>query len=177
MKMNEPGPNDQAAPPPKSQELTDAENLNALALCHYILGGVTALFSCLFIMHIVMGTMMIHNPSMFNPRPMPQASPAAQPVPGQLPPMQPYPFFPPAMGYLFVTVGTIAVLGGWTLGALTAYAGRCLKARRNYLYILIIAGCNCGFVMPLGTVLGVFTFIVLLRPTVKVLFKGQRHVG
>ena len=69
--MNESRPNYQPAPSSKSQELTDAENLNALALCHYILGGLTALFSCLFIMHIVMGTMMIHNPGMFTPRPMP----------------------------------------------------------------------------------------------------------
>jgi magnesium-transporting ATPase (P-type) len=155
---------------PKSQELIDAGNLNALTLCHFILGGVTALFSCMFIIHIVMGTMMLHNPGMFTPRPMPQAAPSAPPYPGQLSPGQPYPFFPSFMGYMFVTVGTIAVLGGWTLGALTAYAGRCLKARRNYLYILIIAGCNCGFVMPFGTVLGVFTFIVMTRPTVKALF-------
>ncbi len=169
--MNDSASNYRTAPPSKSQELTDAENLNALTLCHYILGGVTALFSCMFIFHIVMGTMMIHNPGMFTPRPMPQAVPSAPLYPGQLSPVQPYPFFPPFMGYMFVTMGTIAVLGGWTLGALTAYAGRCLKARRNYLYILIIAGCNCGFVMPLGTVLGVFTFIVMTRPTVKALFE------
>lgn len=167
--INDPSANYEPPILSKSQELTDAENLNALTLCHYILGGVTAVFSCMFIMHIVMGTMMIHNPGMFNPRPMPQATPPY--------PVQPYPFFPPAMGYMFVTMGTVAVLGGWTLGALTAFAGRCLKARSNYLYILIIAGCNCAFVMPLGTVLGVFTFIVMLRPTVKALFEGQRHVG
>lgn len=153
----------------RNQELTDAENLNALALCHFILGGVTAAFSCLFIMHIVIGAMTIHNPGMFTPRPMPQAAPSVPPYP--------YPLFPPAMGYMFVIMGTIAVLGGWTLGALTAYAGRCMKARRNFLFILIIAGCNCGFVMPLGTVLGVFTFIVLLRPTVKTLFDKQRQAG
>ena len=149
----------------QSQERMDADNLNMLTLCHFILGGLTALFSCLFIMHIVMGTMMIHNPGMFTPRPMPRAAPSTPPYP-----VQPSPFFPPFMGYMFVTLGTIAVLGGWTLGALTAYAGRCLKARRNYLYVLIIAGCNCAFVMPLGTVLGAFTFVVLLRPTVKALF-------
>ncbi len=173
--MNDPNMNYGSPALSKPQELTDAENLNALTLCHYIMGGVTALFASIFIIHIVMGTMMIHNPGMFNPRPVPQANPAASPIAGQVSPMQPYPFFPPAMGYMFVTMGTIAVLGGWTLGALTAYAGRCLKARRNYLFILIIAGCNCGFVMPLGTVLGVFTFIVMMRPTVKALFEGKRH--
>lgn len=168
--MNATGLEPEALAALQSQERIDAENLNALTLCHYILGGVTALFSCLFIMHIITGTMMIHNLEMFNPRPMPQAYPATQSVPGQLSPMQPYPFFPPFMGYMFVIMGTLAVLGGWTLGGLTAYAGRCMKARRSYLYILIIAGCNCAFVMPLGTILGVFTFIVMMRPTVKALF-------
>jgi len=55
-------------------------------------------------------------------------------------------------------------------GGLTAYAGRCLKAKRNYIFILVIAALNCTFVMRLGTILGVFTFVVLMRPTVKALF-------
>ena len=103
--MNDPASNYQAAPPSKPQELTDAENLNALTLCHYIMGGVTALFASIFIIHIVMGTMMIHNPGMFTPRPVPQAYPSAPPIAGQVSPVHPYPFFPPAMGYMFVTIG------------------------------------------------------------------------
>lgn len=154
----------------RSQQRVDEENLNTLTLCHYIQGGLTALFSSMFIIHIVMGTMMIHNPSAFTPpaQPVPpgQASPTSYP-------MQPYPFFPPGMGYMFVAMGTVAVLGGWTLGGLTAYAGRCLKARKNYIFLLIIAALNCAFVMPLGTILGVFTFVVLMRPTVKALFSRQ----
>lgn len=66
--------------------------------------------------------------------------------------------------------GATAVLGGWTLGGLTAYARRCIRKRKNYTFILVIAGINCAFVMPLGTVLGVFTFVVLTRPMVKPLF-------
>ncbi len=160
--MDTPGTNPEAFAAVQSQQRNDAENLNALMLCHYILGGVTALFSCLFILHIVIGLTLIHNPNAFTPAPTPSV-----PIPASVPAAL---GFPPAMGYMFVTMGTIAVLGGWTLGGLTAYAGRCMKARRSYLYILIVAGCNCAFSMPLGTILGVFTFIVMMRPTVKALF-------
>ncbi len=161
----------------RSQERIDNENLNTLTLCHYIMGGLTALFASMFIGHIIIGTMMIHNPNAFNP-PVPppppgQPHPIGQPYPMSAYPMQPYPFFPPGMGYMFVAMGSVAVLGGWTLGGLTAYAGRCLKGRKNYIYILVIAALNGTFVMPLGTLLAIFTYIVLMRPSVKALFKVQ----
>jgi len=37
---------------------------------------------------------------------------------------------------------------------------------------MVIAGLSC-LNMPLGTVLGIFTLIVLSRESVKVLFKGE----
>ena len=37
----------------------DAEHLKLLSIFHYIVGGITALFSCLFIMHIAMGIAML----------------------------------------------------------------------------------------------------------------------
>jgi hypothetical protein len=37
------------------------------------------------------------------------------------------------------------------------------------LYCLVVAGIECIF-MPFGTVLGVFTIIVLMRPSVRNLF-------
>lgn len=139
----------------KSQARIDQENLNLLATLHYVLGGITALGSCVFIFHIVMGLTMVHNPAAFSGPPS-----ASRPTDA----------FPPEMGYMFAAMGTVAVLGGWTLGALTAFAGKCITARKNYIYILVIAGINCAFIMPLGTALGVFTFVVLLRPTVKAMF-------
>ena len=158
--MNTAGNDPQSLTALQNQESVNADNLQTLTLCHFIMGGLIALFSCLFIIHIVMGAMMIHNPGAFTPAPPARTVPS---VPAAL-------GFPPMMGYMFLTMGIIAVVSGWTLGGLTAYAGRCLKERKHYLFILIIAGCNCAFVMPLGTLLGAFTFVVLLRPTVKALF-------
>ena len=52
------------------------------------------------------------------------------------------------------------VLLVWTLGALTAYAGRCIQKRCRKLFVYVMAALNCLFI-PYGTLLGVFTFIVL----------------
>lgn len=145
----------------QSQERIDADHLNTLTLCHYI-------------MHVI-GAMMIHHPSAFlplgpaYPAPQVQVYLSAPPYPVGAS----YPFFPPFMGYLFLTMGIIAVALGWTLGGLTAYAGRCLKRPKNSIFVFIVAGLNCAFVMPLGTILGAFTFAVLLRSTVKALFQRQ----
>lgn len=84
---------------------------------------------------------------------------------------QQLPFNP---GYIFVVFGCVGLVIGWTGAALTIYAGRCISARKHYVFILIVAGLGCVFMNLINTTLGVFTFIILLRPTVKVLFEGQR---
>jgi hypothetical protein len=53
-------------------------------------------------------------------------------------------------------------------------AGRSLARRKRYLFCLIVAGTMCVMCNPLGTVLGVFTIVVLLRPSVKELFGANR---
>ncbi len=50
-------------------------------------------------------------------------------------------------------------------GAANAYSAYCLSARRHRVFCLVTAGFNC-LSAPLGTALGVFTFVVLQRPTV-----------
>ncbi|MGI4789867.1 MAG: hypothetical protein ACRYFS_13570 [Janthinobacterium lividum] len=42
--MNGPESNYQGAPISRNQELVDVEKLNALTVCHYILGSVMVLF-------------------------------------------------------------------------------------------------------------------------------------
>lgn len=33
----------------------DASHLKTLSICHYLWGGITALFSCMFLFHIIIG--------------------------------------------------------------------------------------------------------------------------
>jgi len=162
--MNEQQVYSQPPIPIRSQAETDAEHLSILVTCHYVAAAVMALFSCMFLMHVAIGVMMIRYPGTFNSM-MQSTVPAGQHVPAQ-----PFPFNP---GYFFMTAGIIAILTGWTAAALTAYAGRSLKRRRHYVFVLIIAALNCALMNPISTALGIFTLIVLLRPTVKLLFEER----
>jgi hypothetical protein len=76
----------------------------------------------------------------------------------------------PLFGLMFAVVGGSIVLLGWALAVCIALAGRSLAQRKRYTFCLALAGIQCAFT-PFGTVLGVFTIIVLIRPSVKALFQ------
>lgn len=126
----------------------DIEHLNLLALFHYIGGGLTLLFACIPFIHVTLGVLMLSGKL---------NGPQGQPGP------------PPAFGWFFVIIGLTIIALGWTMGILIIYSGRCLKARRHWLFSVVMAGLMCLSV-PLGTILGVFTLIVLLREPVKRLY-------
>ena len=69
-------------------------------------------------------------------------------------------------------VGTFIIVSGWTMAACVLAAGRMLARRRRYLFCLVMAGIEC-LMMPLGTILGVFTIIVLSRESVKAAFEAN----
>ena len=52
----------------------------------------------------------------------------------------------------------------------SSLSARFLRGRRHRTFSLIVAGINC-LGIPLGTILGVFTLIVLLRPSVRTLYR------
>lgn len=61
--MDTPGMDFETLTGTRDQARVDDENLNTLATCHIVLGALVALFSCLFIAHIVMGVMMMRTRS------------------------------------------------------------------------------------------------------------------
>ncbi|MBL9134385.1 MAG: hypothetical protein JNK85_00890 [Verrucomicrobiales bacterium] len=126
----------------------EAEQLKLLAIFHYILAGVGFLFACFPIIHLVFGLFIMFGSGF---------APAAQ----QGPPM--------VIGVLFTGLATILILVGWTAAICTAISGRRIAERRNRMFSLIVAGVLCVF-MPLGTILGVFTIIVLTKEGVKRLY-------
>ena len=69
-------------------------------------------------------------------------------------------------------MGAAALLFGWTLGALTLLSGYFIVRRKCRTFSLVIAGINC-LSIPLGTTLGVFTIIVLMRDSVKTIYTEQ----
>ena len=77
--------------------------------------------------------------------------------------------------YFGMGLAMMAGIGGLFLVFAVAYAlalflaARFLAERRRHTFCVVVAAISCSFT-PLGTVLGVFTLIVLFRPSVKVLF-------
>ena len=74
-----------------------------------------------------------------------------------------------------VMLGLMAIVFGFMILWMAAHvvctflAGQFLAARRHRLFCIVIAAVNCMSV-PWGTVLGVFTIIVLTQPSVCALF-------
>ena len=131
----------------------DEEHLDLLTIFHYVFAGIVALFSLFPILHVIMGVVFI----------------VLGTSNGEMGPGEP----PPAMlGWIFVIAGTFFILSGWVMAAFILAAGRMLGKRRRHLFCLVVAGIEC-IMVPLGTALGVFTIIVLMRPSVQAAFKAD----
>jgi len=128
----------------------DESQLKLLSLFHYILAGLSALLSSFFLFHVAWGISIWRGTPLF--------AGGAHGGP------------PPPFGILMTFMGGAAVVGGWVFAGCLIMAGRSLAARKRYLFCLVIAGATCVLCNPLGLVLGIFTFVVLNRPSVKMLF-------
>jgi len=129
----------------------DEEHLRLLSIFHYVCAGMAALCGCIPIFHLLIGLVLMLKPASFGP---------AKDQP------------PAWFGLIFVILASIIIFIGWTFAALLAFAGRSLSQRKRYTFCLVIAAIAC-FNVPFGTVLGIFTIIVLMRPSVKALFTAS----
>lgn len=125
----------------------DENDLRLLSIFHYVVGGITALLACFPFIHLAFGIAIVC---------------------GAMPSKQPH--LDAVFGWLFIIVPAAIILIGWSLAAAIVVAGRRLARRTHYMFCFVVAATEC-IVMPFGTVLGVFTLIVLNRPAVKSLFK------
>jgi hypothetical protein len=78
------------------------------------------------------------------------------------------------MGWIFLSLGLMIFLLGWTLATMKFFVGKFLGQRRHYTFCFVMGAISCMF-SPFGTVLGVFTILVLSRDSVKQLFNGKRE--
>src|SRR5438132_5773700 len=130
--------------PTTPEEIRDAEHLKLLALFHYVVGGLMIAFSCIFFIHVAIGILMLTKPEMLNP------------------PNQHGPVMPAAFAWLFILLPGTFIIFSWIIGGLTILSGRRIATRRSRTFSIVVAAIDCLFV-PFGTVLGVFTLIVLTR--------------
>jgi hypothetical protein len=73
---------------------------------------------------------------------------------------------PPELGWFFVVIGGLVVGLSWAVAICAIIAGLSLARRKRYIFCIVIAAVLCLW-MPLGTILGVLTLVVLLRDSVK----------
>ncbi len=126
----------------------DERQLKLLGTLHYVYAGVSALAACVFLVHLLIGVMMIIHPESMQGEDGPP---------------------PEAMGWMFAVMGAGAIFAGWAFAVLVLLAGRALCRRVRHVYCMVIAALCC-LSFPLGTALGVFSLVVLARPSVKGLF-------
>jgi fumarate reductase subunit D len=134
-----------ATAPPAEATAQDLEHLRLLSIFHYIVGAITALFSLLPVLHLVVGLLLMTGR-------IDEPDPAAR-----------------LIGGLFVAIAAAFIVCGLILAGFMIHAGRCIARRRRHTLCLVVAGVECTL-MPFGTVLGVFTLVALLKPQIRALF-------
>jgi len=132
---------------------TDNEHLRLLSIFHYVVGGIGCLMSCMTVFHIGIGLVMI-----FAPEKMTGAEGEA---------------IPAFAGWMFFIMGSIFFLAGQATSIAIIISGRFIARRKNYLYSFIVGCVECIF-LPFGTVLGIFTIIVLSRESVKAIYAHNK---
>lgn len=135
----------------------DEEHLRLLSIFHYIIGGITAVGACFPIIYIIIGIIMLLVPEkMFET----QVDLTAIRI----------------MAWFFIIFAGLFVLLGWAFAVCAILTGSFLARKKHYTFCFVIAVVDCLWV-PFGTILGVFSIIVLIRPSVKELFTTKIEVS
>ena len=128
----------------------DTEQLNLLAIFHYVVAGLAALFSFFPLLYTTVGAIFIF------------AARHGTAKPGEDLP-------PEFLGWIFAVLGSVLFLIGLSMAICILIAGRSLALRKRYSFAFVMACIECLFI-PFGTILGVFTTVVLSRESVRGLF-------
>ncbi len=130
-----------------SQITQDEEHLRLLGIFHYVMAGLGLLFGCLMLLPMGLFGFVFAEVAG-------EMGEDAPPAVFQLIPL------------LFLCVLMVVVL---TSATLIFFCGKHLHQHRHHTFCMVMAAIECMSV-PLGTILGVFTIVVLMRPSVKELF-------
>jgi hypothetical protein len=137
----------------RDQRRADADHLRLLSIFHYIGAGLAVLGLGFLAMHYFFLHAFLDYPGLW------KNQKGAVPPPREL--IALFGWFYVAFGAWLAVSGVINLLSG-------AFLGR----RKCRTFSLAVAVINCIHI-PLGTVLGVFTIIVLLRPSVREAYEAS----
>jgi hypothetical protein len=136
--------------------MQDREHLQLLAIFHYVVAGLAALVSFFPLLYSIIGGFLLY--AARHPGPSDQGLP------------------PAILGWIFIVLGSLSFLAGVAMAICILIAGRSLSRCKRYSFALVMACIECLFI-PFGTILGVFTIVVLSRESVKALFSTAQAPG
>jgi hypothetical protein len=143
------------------------DQLKTLSIFYYVLGGICVLFSCFPLIYVIVGQVVFtaaHIPATFPAEACP-GHPGAHGAHGAE--------GAAIAGTVFTLIGVIGMLIAWTMAALSFITGKFLSSARHHTFCLVMAAIAC-LMAPMGTVLGVFTIIILMKDEAKQLFAQGR---
>jgi hypothetical protein len=144
-------------PPPTPAQSADAQQLKLIEIFHYVMSGLSVLGLLFLFMHYMIFYTVLNNPQVVEQMRR-QAEAQKQTA------VDPAVFFG-AFKWFYLFFGLVIVL----FLVLNLISGLCLRARKLRTFSIVVGGINCLF-FPFGTALGVFTLIILLRPTMPALY-------
>lgn len=133
---------------------TDSEHLQLLSILHYVMAGFAALGSCIPLLYFVIGLAMLGGSTLANNR----EDTAGLAI----------------TGGIFTVIAIVIFLIIFVQALAMFLAGRWLGAARNRMFCFINA-CLLCLHAPFGTALGIFTIIVLSRPSVVARFEANQN--
>ena len=131
----------------------DEQYVKILAIFHFVVAGISALAACFPILHFIMGLGMLAVSLGLGAS---EGAFAEAAIPG-------------LVGLLFTLIAGSVMLFGWAFAVCVALTGWFLLKKKRHMFCVVMGGVECMF-MPFGTVLGVFTIITLMKPSVKEMF-------
>lgn len=142
------------APTSERRTIVDSEHLKLLAIFHFIVGGLGCLGGGFVAVHYLIMRTFILNPGAWQHSTKPELPPENF--------FRIFIWFYICFGFFFLAIALCNFLSGWFLAR-----------RKNRMFSLVI-GCLDCLLIPFGTVLGVFTIVVLSRESVRFLYGETR---
>jgi len=139
--------------PPREQSATDKQHLGLLSVFHFVGAGLGGLGVIFLGLHYVLMSSVMHKAAALN-------------TTAEVPPDAFFDIF----RWFYLVMGT------W-LGSscvLNLLAGLYLRARKHRRFCIVVAALNCLH-MPFGTILGIFTIVVLVRDSVRTMFAPRSY--
>jgi hypothetical protein len=144
---------DEGLGPTRDQRTIDNQHLGLLSLFHFIGAGLAVLGLGFVLLHYALMGSLMNNPALW------QGREGAPPD-----------------GFFDIFRWFYLVLGAW-MGAslvLNLLAAVYLRAKKHRIFCIVVAAWNCLHT-PIGTVLGIFTIIVLARSSVRTMFDRANY--